>query len=150
VPDQVDLSPRLGERFLNRVIELASNQQVRTLGVEIYARKKRLVSDACQPLMQGRQINIRAEKGGEDDHSGTVARRGSQSVIDRCGVEQHQLGRKQHFAPDRNIRLLILLSANIGSAIPGSEAAWFHRGAILLYVSIRSSTTRNWRRCTRA
>src|SRR5512146_1701983 len=64
VTDEMDFASGLGECLLDCVIQLPPDQEVRTLSVEPYSGKEGFVSNSRQPLVQRRQISVRAEKSG--------------------------------------------------------------------------------------
>jgi hypothetical protein len=71
--DQMDLASGLGQGLLDGGVELSLDQEVGALRVETYAGKKGFVSNSGEPLMQGCQISIWAEKSREENHSGAIA-----------------------------------------------------------------------------
>src|ERR1700757_1200694 len=64
--DQMDLPPGLSQGLLNRVLQLASDEEVGPFGIEPYAGKERVVPDSSQPLMQRGQVSIGTQKSGEE------------------------------------------------------------------------------------
>src|SRR5664279_2725490 len=75
---------------------------------------------------------IGTQEAGDENHSGTVAVRRSESVIDGGGMQQNQLGRKQHFAQNGEIRCLILPGQYSGAPILRSNLRFSHSPAVLL------------------
>jgi len=62
VADKMDFPAGPAKGFLNRFIQLLSNQEVRTLRVEPDAGKEWYITDSREPLMQWSQVSVRAEK----------------------------------------------------------------------------------------
>jgi hypothetical protein len=69
---------------------------------------------------------IRTQEAGDENHSGTIAVRCPKAVIDGRGVQQYELGRKQHFTPDGYISFLVIAGANIGAAVCQSNVRSSH------------------------
>ena len=95
----MNLAARFRDRFFDRLIETPLDQEIRTFSVDPDAGKIRMVSNAPQPRMQFRQIEIRAKEAGNDDDSRAIPAWHAPSVVDRSGVQQKNLSSEKSLCP---------------------------------------------------
>jgi hypothetical protein len=97
--NKVNLSSGFGSRPLNRLVQMALDQEIWTLGIDADAGKIRPISNALQPGVEFHQIKIGAQKSGDDDDSRAISARYAKTVVDRSGVQKEDLGGKQGLGP---------------------------------------------------
>ena len=71
----MNLASGLSQCLFDRLIQSALDQQVRTLGINADAGEIGLVSNAPQPSMKFRKVEIGAEKAWNDDDRRTITTR---------------------------------------------------------------------------
>ena len=99
----MNLASGLGQCLINRLVQSALDQQVRTLRINADAGKIRPISNAAQPSMKFRKVEIGAQKAGNDDDRGAIATRHAQAVVHRCCVQDEYLSPEQGLGPQRGI-----------------------------------------------
>ena len=90
--DEVNLSLSFGQGPFDRRVQMTLDQQVRALGIDRDTGKIGAISDAPQPTVELHQIKVGAEETGNDDDGGSVTVRYAESVINRGGMQQEDLG----------------------------------------------------------
>ena len=99
----MNLASGLSQCLVDRLVQSALDQQVWTLGVNADAGKIGPVSNAPQPSMKFRKVEICAKKAGNDDDRGAIATRHAQAVVHGCCVQDEYLSPEQGFGPKRGI-----------------------------------------------
>src|SRR5208282_1084322 len=97
--DPVNSPSGFGQGSCNRVVQMALDQEIWTLGVDSNPGKIGLISDALQPGVKFHRIKIGAEETRNNHHSRSVAARHAEAIIDGSCVQKENLGRKQRFCP---------------------------------------------------
>ena len=87
VANDVDLALRFHERSFKDLVELALDQDIRTVCIESDAGKIGAVPDACEPGTQLGQVSVCTEEPGEEDDCRPVATRYTQAVVNRRGMQ---------------------------------------------------------------
>lgn len=100
VADEVDLAARLGNRFFDRLVQAALDQQVGTLCIDADSRKIRAVPDAFEPCVQLCQVKIGTEKPGDNNYSRAVPARDTQAVVNGSRVKQQDFSPEQCLCPE--------------------------------------------------
>jgi hypothetical protein len=114
-------SSSLRQSSLNRVIEAALNQQIRTLRVDANSRKVWPISDTAQPRVKLHQIEISPQKSGNHDDTRIVSSRNPKAVENRGCVQKDEFSPEQGLGPQKNIRV------SSRQVLAGSRAScrWF-------------------------
>src|SRR5208337_1052656 len=91
VANDVDLALRFHERSFDNLVELALDQDVRTICIESDAGKIGAVPDACEPGTQLRQVSVGTQEPGNEDDRRPVTTRHTQAVVNRRSMQQKKL-----------------------------------------------------------
>jgi len=99
----MNLASSLSQCLINRLVQSTLDQQVRTLRINADTGKIGPVSNAAQPSMKFRKVEIGAKEAGYDDDRGAIAMRHAQAVVHGCCVQDEYLSPKQCLGPKRGI-----------------------------------------------